>query len=73
MTLLDTEKARILNSDGNYTRVDRRGKEMINSQKVFCDTALENDINSKEKIYNMKEYWSENGFVPRVSEKFKNK
>ena len=70
ISLLDTEKARILNSDGNYTRVDRRGKEMINSQKVFYDIALANDSSSKEKTQDMKENWKENGFIPRVSEKF---
>jgi hypothetical protein len=33
--------------------------------------ALEKDSNSKEKTNNMKEYWLEHGFTPRVSEKFK--
>ncbi|MBU3189672.1 RNA degradosome polyphosphate kinase [Clostridium bowmanii] len=69
ISLLDTEKARILNSDGIYTRVDRRGKELINSQEKFYDIALQNDNKSKDKISHMKEYWKENGFVTKVSEK----
>lgn len=37
--LEDTVKARVMKSDGNYVRVDKRGKEIINSQKQFCDEA----------------------------------
>ena len=66
---LDTEKARILNSDGLYTRVDRRGKEQINSQETYYDLVLKKDKKNMDKASHMKEYWEENGFVPRVSEK----
>ena len=69
ISLLDTEKARILNKDGIFTRVDRRGKELINSQEAFYDLVLEKDNKTKDKIHHMKEYWEENGFMPRVSEK----
>ncbi|WP_298838172.1 RNA degradosome polyphosphate kinase [Clostridium sp.] len=69
IALLDTQKARILNSDGIYTRIDRRGKEQINSQKTYYDILLQKDNKIKEKVRHMKEYWEENGFVPRVSEK----
>ncbi|MGH4051226.1 MAG: RNA degradosome polyphosphate kinase [Clostridium sp.] len=69
ISLGDTQKARILNKDGAYTRIDRRGKESINSQQLFYDIILEKDNKSKRKIYDMKEYWEENGFEPRVSEK----
>ena len=34
--LLDTEQASILQPDGTYEKVDRRGKEKVNSQLVFC-------------------------------------
>ncbi len=37
--LADTVKARILQEDGNYERIDKRGKVLINSQKQFCDEA----------------------------------
>lgn len=37
--LEDTVKARVLQSDGNYVRIDKRGKEYINSQIIFCDEA----------------------------------
>ena len=38
--LADTLKARCLNSDGTYSRVDRRGKEAIEAQKVLCENAI---------------------------------
>lgn len=35
--LKDSVKARILNKNGVYTRVDKRGKEIINSQETFYE------------------------------------
>ena len=40
MQLADTEKAHILQTDGTYERVDRRGKTPVNSQKLFGDEAV---------------------------------
>lgn len=37
--LEDTVKARIMQKDGSYTRIDKRGKWQKNSQEVFCDEA----------------------------------
>lgn len=37
--LQDTQKASIMDEDGEYTKVSRRGKEDLNSQKVFGDEA----------------------------------
>ena len=37
--LADTEKARLLQPDGTYNRVDRRGKEHICAQDTFCREA----------------------------------
>ena len=37
--LEDTVKAHIMRTDGTYDRVDRRGKELINSQLQFCEEA----------------------------------
>ena len=34
--LRDTVKAHILKPDGNYEKVDKRGKEIFNSQDAFC-------------------------------------
>ena len=39
--LHDTEKAHILNQDGVYVKVDRRGKTSLNSQKLFGEEAVE--------------------------------
>ena len=38
--LVDTVKAHVLKSDGTYERVDKRGKELIDSQRMFCDEAV---------------------------------
>ena len=38
--MADTVKAHILKPDGSYERVDRRGKDLIDSQRVFCDEAV---------------------------------
>lgn len=37
--LADTVKARIMQPDGTYARIDKRGKDFINSQKVFVEEA----------------------------------
>ncbi|MCH4191546.1 MAG: RNA degradosome polyphosphate kinase [Butyrivibrio sp.] len=38
--LKDTEKAHILNKDGVYVKIDRRGKTPLNSQKLFGEEAV---------------------------------
>lgn len=40
--LSDTLKAHVLHADGNYEKVDRRGKIALSSQDVFCREAMEN-------------------------------
>ncbi len=35
----DNMKAHVLQPDGNYVKVDRRGKVLLNSQMYFCDWA----------------------------------
>ena len=40
LELEDTVKAHLLRTDGTYDRVDRRGKELINSQLLFCEEAV---------------------------------
>ncbi|MBQ7506503.1 MAG: RNA degradosome polyphosphate kinase [Lachnospiraceae bacterium] len=37
--LEDNVKANVLQSDGTYHKVDRRGKQKLNSQEVFCHEA----------------------------------
>ncbi|AKA71506.1 RNA degradosome polyphosphate kinase [Clostridium scatologenes] len=67
ISLADTVKARILNTDGYYTRIDRRGKENVNSQKVFLNAAVEGDFNKQIKLNCNKERWIENGFEPKFA------
>lgn len=38
--LQDTMQASILQTDGTYEKVDRRGKEQVNSQLIFCGEAV---------------------------------
>lgn len=40
MELKDTVKAHIMTADGHYEKVDRRGKERIDSQELFCKEAV---------------------------------
>ena len=39
--LADNTKANLLGSDGLYTKVDKRGKVLVNSQEQFCREAEE--------------------------------
>jgi len=41
ITLSDTEKLRIQNPDGTYSKIDRRGREHVRSQDKFYEKALE--------------------------------
>lgn len=39
--LKDTHKARVLNPDGSYKKLDKRRKKFIDSQQVLYDFAIE--------------------------------
>ncbi|MGN1148105.1 MAG: RNA degradosome polyphosphate kinase [Lachnospiraceae bacterium] len=47
--LRDTVKAHLLQPDGSYEKVDRRGKESYNSQEAFCKEAIQMAAESKEE------------------------
>lgn len=47
--LRDTVKAHVLTPEGNYEKVDRRGKETFNSQEAFCKEAKELAEAEREK------------------------
>lgn len=47
--LRDTVKAHILQPNGTYERVDKRGKEIYNSQLGFCEEA-KRMVDTKEKV-----------------------
>ncbi len=53
--LADNVKARVLNADGNYEKVDRRGKAAVNSQEKFCEEAKEqepkHDVQSGGRVF----------------------
>ncbi len=43
--LNDNQKAHILQPDGSYVKVDKRGKKPVNSQMLFCQRAIEDASN----------------------------
>lgn len=45
--LSDNQKAHILQPDGSYHKVDKRGKKPINSQMLFCQRAIEDATKPK--------------------------
>ncbi len=49
VTLADTVKARVMQSDGTYKRVDKRGKEPVHSQMLFYDMAYNKNKAEAEK------------------------
>ncbi len=61
ISLQDTIKARVLNSDGSYSRIDKRGKKLINSQEYFLRLA-------KEASENKKYYEEDIEIIPVVKE-----
>lgn len=67
VSLSDTIKARILKTDGSYTRIDKRGKENINSQQVFYNIAMKGTYDKQTLLQYNKNYWIENGFKPRLA------
>lgn len=51
--LRDTMKARLLNSDGKWRRIDRRRKELFNAQESFCD-CVSKEPDSREIVFQPK-------------------
>ena len=41
MQLTDNVKAHVLQPDGSYEKIDKRGKQLVNSQEYFCQEADE--------------------------------
>ncbi len=57
--LRDTVKAHVMHDDGTYEKVDKRGKEIFNSQSYFCEKAIA-DVKEKKDEYNKRV------FIPEV-------
>ena len=53
--LLDNVKAHIMNKDGIYEKIDKRGKVLVNSQQQFCEEAKlavpKEDNGAKERVF----------------------
>jgi polyphosphate kinase len=59
--LEDTLKAHLMKADGTYEKVDKRGKDLINSQKVFGEEAVQ----AAKVLQTAKD---SRVFIPRTSE-----
>ncbi len=57
--LRDTVKAHVMHDDGTYEKVDKRGKEIFNSQSYFCEKATA-EVKEKKDEYNKRV------FIPEV-------
>lgn len=61
--LKDTMKARILNKDGTYSRIDKRGKELLSCQNYFMNEAVEKSkLTNEEKLKNSGEFHPNTSF-----------
>lgn len=58
--LEDNVKAHMLKKDGNYEKIDKRGKKLVNSQEQFCQEA-------KRAIPRDKDIYQERVFLPAES------
>ena len=50
LMLRDTLKARIMDEDGGYQRVDKRGKELLGCQAEFCREAVKKTEENARKV-----------------------
>ncbi len=48
--LQDNLKAHVLQPDGSYEKIDKRGKTLFGSQAAFCKDAIEESLAAKEDI-----------------------
>lgn len=62
--LADNVKAHILQPDGTYEKVDKRGKMLVNSQMQFCEEAIRAAVKEQEKTQNV----NPRVFIPMESE-----
>ena len=65
MQLRDTVKAHLLQPDGSYEKVDRRGKETFNSQVAFCVEAMEAAKDALLTAFDF--YFEDNELIPLPS------
>lgn len=55
--LADNTKANVLNKDGIYEKIDKRGKELVNSQEQFCKEAV-------AEVPKMSQVYQDRVFIP---------
>ena len=62
LALHDTSKSRVLNFDGTYNKIDKRGKETLNSQEIFLSPNLGETLPDEMALTRAK-------FIPIISYK----
>ncbi|ERK28475.1 RNA degradosome polyphosphate kinase [Clostridium intestinale] len=66
--LKDTVKARVLQREGNYNRIDKRGKEYFVSQEFWFNKIVSDMSIRKKELKEIKQKWIDEGFQPLKSE-----
>ncbi|MNP19863.1 polyphosphate kinase [compost metagenome] len=66
--LKDTVKARVLQREGNYNRIDKRGKEYFVSQEFWFNKIVSDMSIRKKELREIKQKWIDEGFQPLKSE-----
>ena len=61
--LRDTLKARVMDDDGSYSRIDKRGKELISCQAEFCREA---EAGTDENIKKVRSVENGRVFIPET-------
>lgn len=66
--LKDTVKARVLQKDGKYNRIDKRGKEYFVGQEFWFNKIVSDMSIRKKELKDIKQKWIDEGFQPLKSE-----
>ncbi|MFI3176234.1 MAG: RNA degradosome polyphosphate kinase [Eubacteriales bacterium] len=62
--LRDTVKAHIMQANGSYEKVDKRGREILNSQLYFCEQSMNH---ASDIAQERKESYNKRVFIPEVN------
>ena len=63
--MMDNVKAHMMQKDGTYAKVDRRGRKRINSQELLCMEAMKNE-NKTDEEQDRNESLRDKRFIPEI-------
>ena len=63
--LKDTVKAHVMQKDGTFIKIDKRGKEIINSQEIFCMEAKK-EVLSEHNLLDSNDVTISRRFIPET-------